>query len=486
MLVNSTIYEHILYLLYKICYLCLKCNKKFDILELPLNSDKTEVIGMSKQTLEQKIPITFKDKVHSGWTNGVKDWHINNATPGLYTLDIEHIADELVGQHNDSNAQESVASRYRTDLCLHKCPACFNEQSMVYAKEKRDLSGRLIGEKEGYTLNRMMTLDDTLSVIDQAREIARKEGHDFKSVKFLGPGELLMNPQLFRIVEEYQKRGVQLNIFTKGALLGNDELAQKYHRMTAKQLVEKLASYSNIGLLVSFQSFDEELQDSLVTSKDETGKVKGLQGYSKIREQALENLFNSEFYHNGLTNRIGIVNAPIVPENIDESFDIYKFFVERGTPVVMTPSMLSGKGCGQYAKQEQTISTQEWHNKLVELYANIYAYNIKKGIQTREQIKAEGIASYVGAQPCNQVATGVYIRANGIVQMCPGRFDRETVYANVQDKPLSQIWENSPNRKMGMENPQNLLNNRCPAKDGSAFPKDFYERVMQRYEELTK
>ncbi|HLD72626.1 MAG TPA: SPASM domain-containing protein [Candidatus Nanoarchaeia archaeon] len=442
---------------------------------------------MSKQTLEQKIPVTFAGKIQIGWTNGVKDWHINDATPGLYTLDIEHIADELVDQHNDADSQESVASRYRADLCLHKCPACFNEQSIVYSKVKRDLNGKLIkAEAENYSLNRMMTLEDTLNVVDQAIRIAWEEGHDFKSVKFLGPGELLMNSQLFEIVGEYEKRRIQLNIFTKGALLGSDELAQKYHGMTAKQLVEKLASYSNVGLLMSFQSFDDKLQDSLVTSRDETGTVTGLQEYSKIREQAIENLFSSRFYNSGMTNRICIINAPIIPENIGESFDIYKFFVERGTPVVMTPSMLSGKGCGQYAKQEQTISVKEWHNQLVELYAKIYAYNVSTGVQTPEQVRSEGIASYVGAEPCNQAATGLYIRANGIVQMCPGRFDRETVYANVQDTPLSQIWENSPNRRMGIENPQNLVNNRCPAKDGFAFPKDFYERVMQRFLELTK
>ena len=315
---------------------------------------------MSKQTLEQKIPVTFAGKIQIGWTNGVKDWHINDATPGLYTLDIEHIADELVDQHNDADSQESVASRYRADLCLHKCPACFNEQSIVYSKVKRDLNGKLIkAEAENYSLNRMMTLEDTLNVVDQAIRIAWEEGHDFKSVKFLGPGELLMNSQLFEIVGEYEKRRIQLNIFTKGALLGSDELAQKYHGMTAKQLVEKLASYSNVGLLMSFQSFDDKLQDSLVTSRDETGTVTGLQEYSKIREQAIENLFSSRFYNSGMTNRICIINAPIIPENIGESFDIYKFFVERGTPVVMTPSMLSGKGCGQYAKQEQTISVKE-------------------------------------------------------------------------------------------------------------------------------
>tara|TARA_Y100000310_G_scaffold310650_1_gene356105 strand:- start:1050 stop:2381 length:1332 start_codon:yes stop_codon:yes gene_type:complete len=442
---------------------------------------------MTKEKLEQKFPVTFPDKINGGWTNGVKDWHIRDATPGLYTLDIEHITDELVDLHNDSNSVDSIASRYREDLCVHKCPACFNEQSMVYSQEKRDLNGRLVTDESGnYSLNRMMTLEDTLNVVDQAIEVARKEGHEFKSVKFLGPGELLMNPQLFEIIEAYQERGIQLNIFTKGALLGDDNLAQKYQVMSAKELTDKLASYDNVGLLMSFQSFDDEKQESLVTSKDEHGAVKGLVDYARIREQALENMFNSELYENGMTDRVCMINAPIVPENVDESFDIYKFFVERGTPIVMTPSMLSGKGCGQYAKQDQDISREEWHEKLVDLYAGIYALNVEKGIQTDEQIREEGIASYVGAEPCNQASTGLYLRANGIVQMCPGRFDRETVFANVQETPLKEIWEMSPNKQRGIDNPQNLVNNRCPAKDGFAFPEDFYERVMQRYEQMTQ
>jgi MoaA/NifB/PqqE/SkfB family radical SAM enzyme len=187
-----------------------------------------------------------------------------------------------------------------------------------------------------------------------------------------------------------------------------------------------------------------------------------------------------------LTNRICIINAPIIPENINESFDIYKFFIERATPVVMTPSMLSGKGCGQYSRQEKILGVNKWHNKLVELYAKIYAYNVEKGVQTDEQIRSEGIASYVGAEPCNQVATGLYIRANGLVQMCPGRFDKKTIYENVHDTPLTKIWQNSFNRNLGLKNPKNLVNNKCPAKDGSAFPLDFYNRVMKRYEELSK
>ncbi len=419
----------------------------------------------NKKKLEEKFPVTFPGNVGS-WVNGVLGWHIHGATPGLYTLDIEHVPEEVVLAHNDPESPISIASEYRRSLCPHKCPTCFNEENIVYSKERR-----------------IMTLADTFKMIDDAIRIAKLEGHDFRSVKFLGPGELLMNPQLFEVVERYARRGIRLNIFTKGALLGSDELAQKVYGMTAKALVEKLAGFDHVGLLLSFQSFDEKLQDSLVTSRGDDGAVLGLQGYSRIREKALKNLFASRFYENGRTNRVCAINAPIIPENVEESFDIYRFFVERGTPVVMTPSMVSGKGCQQVRKQEQ-LAEKDWHEKLVELYARIYAFNVRKGIQTEEQIGEEGIASYVGAEPCNQVATGLYVRADGTVQMCPGRFDKTTIFGNVLEKSLKSIWDASPNKARGKKDPQCLVNNLCPAKDGIVFPSDFYERVMERYKGL--
>ncbi|MFC1801031.1 SPASM domain-containing protein [Nanoarchaeota archaeon] len=441
---------------------------------------------MTKEKLEKKFPITFPDKVSPEWKNSVKGWYVKNATPGLYTLDIEHVSDELVEQHNDQDNSINIKSNY-SELCVHDCTACFNKQSIVYSPKKRGLDKSLILDEEGNSqVNKIMTLEETLEIVDQAMDTARQEGHEFESVKFLGPGELLMNPQLFEIIEAYAERGINLGIFTKSALLGSDEHAQKYQGMSAKELVDKLATYDNVSVLFSFQSFDDELQESLVTCKG-----KGIQGYGPIREKALENIFGSEFYQNGKTDRVCAINAPIVSENIGESFEIYKFFVERGTPVVMVPSMLSGKGSDQVEKQKQI---GDWQDQLVELYARIYAFNVEKGIQTPEQIEREGIASYVGADPCNQVSTGLYIRANGIVQMCPGRFDESTVFANVKDKSLKEIWDNSPNKQRGIDNPQNLINNRCPAKDenGCSVTKDvagfqmgFYERVMDRYKELT-
>jgi MoaA/NifB/PqqE/SkfB family radical SAM enzyme len=431
---------------------------------------------MSKKSLEEAIPLTFKGKISKGWKNSVQGWYIENATAGLYTLDIEHIPDELVKLHNNPVSTENISSRYRTDLCLHKCSFCFNEDNAIYAKN--------ILQNDKSTSNRIMTLDDTMNIIDQAIDIAKSEGHDFRSVKFLGPGELTINPQLFEIIEAYKERKINFSIFTKGAILGSNELAQKYHNMNAKDLVAKLAGYENVSLLFSFQSFYDELQNSFVTTKSKKGTL-GLQNYSSLREQAIINLFNSDFYKNGTTNRVCIVNAPIIPENIYESYDIYKFFIERGTPVVMAPSMVSGKGCNQIAKQESQLAQADWNDKLESLYAQIYLLNVVKGIQTKEQIQFEGIASYAGAAPCNQVSTGLYIRANGLVQMCPGRLDNETMFGNVLETPLKDIWENSPNKKRGIENPHNLINNKCPAKDGRVFPDNFYDNVMHKYKLLT-
>ncbi len=440
---------------------------------------------MSKKALEKEFPAVFPGKVKKGWENTAKGLYTTNAIPGLYMLDIEHIREDIVLKHNDPNEPECVATQYRKEICVHNCPFCFNEENIVYTQHRRGLDGKLMTDKTGTPLiNRIMTLEETLGIVDQAIDIAHSEGHDFEYVKFLGPGELLMNPQLFEIISLYAKRRVHFCIFTKGALLGSDELAQKYQGMDARELVDALAECEGISLLFSFQSFVFEVQDSLVTYIDERGDIRGLQGYTALRNKALEYLFASAFYQEDTTDRLCMINAPIVPENLDESFDIYTFFVERGTPIFMTPSMVSGKGCGQLERQKKTMSEEEWQEKLVELYAKIYAFNVRKGVQTDEQIRREGIAAYAGCSPCNQAAVGLYVRANGTVQICPGRFDRETIWGNVFMTPLRTVWEHSPNRARGIKNPHNLINNRCPAKDGIAFPPGFYEKVMQRYEQL--
>ncbi|MFH0737975.1 MAG: hypothetical protein V1827_05140 [Candidatus Micrarchaeota archaeon] len=403
-----------------------------------------------------------------GFRNGVRGWTIHDVDrPGLRTMDIEHVPDDLVAIHNDPARAESLMSMYNTRLCLHRCPGCFNKQSGLYTKK-----------------NHILDMEETFAVVDAAAEVAKKTGHRLECTKFLGPGELLISPQVFEIIEEYAKRGIHFSIFTKGAMLGDDALAAKHFGgmgiTSAKALVDKLASYANVTILMSFQSFDPLTADALVTSTV-GGRLIGLTDYSRIRDMALANLLQSAFMkEDGTTDRICMLNAPIVPENIHESFDIYRVFMERGIPVVMTPTMVSGLGKDQLCGQAAVMEPKEFQRLVEELYSDIYAYNVAKGIQTLAQIEREGIASYVGAEPCNQVAHGVYLRANGVVQMCPGRFDDETTYGNALRESLEALWAKSPHESM------NLVNNRCPAKDSTCPEQDaertfhfgFYDRVM--------
>jgi len=442
-------------------------------------------ISKHKEAMEKRFPARFPglDPLPEGFRNSTRGWPVKADKPGCYTADVEHVPDRLVAKHNDPSSDYSLLSSYHPDLCIHRCPSCFSEQDAVYAKRKTDGSP-----------NRMMSMSDTFGMIDQLMAIAEIENHRFESVKFLGPGELLMNPELFDIIEEYAKRGITLGIFTKGAMLGHDLLAEKFQRHkgihSAKEFVDRLAACKNVTLLFSFQSFDPEVQQGLV-ERNINGKKSGMAGYSAIRLKALEYLLQSGFYKDGMTERVCIANTPIVPENIEESFDIYRFFIERGTPVIMTPTMVSGLGLVQLGRQRSLMNS--FQERLIELYAEVYEYNIRKGIQSMEQIESEGIASYVGAAPCNQASNGFgLVRANGRVDMCPGRADGpDTIFGNVQKTSAVEIWARSPNRKRGIMNPHNLVNNGCPAKDAQTpeengcrpFPYRFYDMVMERLKE---
>jgi hypothetical protein len=440
-----------------------------------------------REAMEARFPARFPGllPLPEGFRNCVRGWPVKSDRPGCYMADVEHVPDRLVAKHNDPSSDYSLMSNYHPDICVHRCPSCFSEQEAVYAKRKPDGS-----------INRLMSMAETFGVIDQLIAIAASEGHGFESVKFLGPGEFLMNPELFEIIDNYARRGINIGIFTKAALLGNDGLARKYQGRngigSAKEFVERLASCANVSLHLGFHSFDPDIHQGMVSTLVE-GKGRGLSGHHEMLQKAFGYIFASGFYQGGITDRVCILNGPIVPANIEESLDIYRFFIERGMPAIMTPTMVSGLGLVQLGRQRGVMNS--FQERLIELYCEVYLYNISKGIQTMEQIEREGISPYVGAAPCNQVSNGFgLIRANGRVDMCPGRADGpDSIFGNVQETSAAQIWARSPNRVRG-EISHNLVNNRCPAKDAASpeqngcrsFPFGFYDMVMERLKEKMK
>ena len=113
------------------------------------------------------------------------------------------------------------------------------------------------------------------------------------------------------------------------------------------------------------------------------------------------------------------------------------------------------------------------NKKIIDLYTKIYEYNIEKGIQTLEDIEEEGVASYAGGAPCNQIACGMYVTLSGIVLRCPG--DETTLFGDIKKQSMKEIWENCENFKRA-----GTFNCRCPPKAGKAIPENLYTEVLER------
>jgi len=111
-----------------------------------------------------------------------------------------------------------------------------------------------------------------------------------------------------------------------------------------------------------------------------------------------------------------------------------------------------------------------------DLFIRIYSWNIEHGIQTLEQLKEEGISSMPGSHPCNQIACGLYLTANGNVVGCPGFTDVE---GNVKNESIKDIWNRTKNNRLRA----GIFNCRCPPKDGITIPRTLYQKILKTLEE---
>lgn len=363
------------------------------------------------------IPIKFS-RFPAEYINDINGWSFNKKTieankGKLLTLDVD----------------------YGT-YCSLNCPACFRKNNSVDE------------------IKHELFYENLIDVILQAKELG------LRSVKFLGAGEPLENYGFLNILRFLKEQKIIPLIFTKGQVIGNDAAVSKYYNEyginTGKELVQELNS-CNASILLSFNSFDDEIQARLVgSSKD----------FINIRNRALK-LLVEEGFNNGNPTRLALINSPVTNTTINEALEIYKWGRLRNLYTVVTPSMISGRAKDAFWKVNTPTEEQ-----LIELYSNIYKFNLETNLQTLEQLKEEGIASYAGAHPCNQVAAGLYVSLNGKVLSCPGL--EENIEGNYWNQPLDEIWIKSRNfRRSG------TFNCGCIAKEGKTIPYGFYEKILK-------
>jgi MoaA/NifB/PqqE/SkfB family radical SAM enzyme len=368
----------------------------------------------------------------------------------MLTLDI-NIPEEDFAAKVNAYPQGSVKAKkvfVKNYPCPHACPGCFNNAELV---------------------NPILTIDEVMNIISQAQELG------LESIKFLGPGELLANRKLFTILDELAKREIVAGIFTKAAIMGNDALARHYHGLGADELTRRLAAYPNTTFLVGARSFDPVFENRFIPQN--LREFRGTRfDYHAARNQSLEQLCALGLNADLMDQRIEIACAPVTSENIEGAFEIYQWGTERNIPVVIPPTMVSGKG----HRLVKSAADCKFENDYIDLAVRVYTWAIQRGVMTLEQLNHEGAASYIGIAPCNQLTHGLYIHYDGQVWRCPGNDTPDfVVHPNVRERPLKGIWMDSKNY------PIQQFNNGC-VKDGVSLPMRFYEEVPRRTAEIVR
>lgn len=392
--------------------------KEFDwlngaILEAPINQ-----LNFIKMKTALEIPVMFHEQFPTNFINNLNGWNftqkeLNDNKGKILTLDID------LGNH-----------------CSLNCPHCFRRTAVLDKVERK------------------MTFEETKTLIVEAKKLG------LRSVKFLGAGEPFENPRFVEFLRFLKSQDIIPIIFTKGHVIGDDDLARKYNKNYKEinngvDLVEELNKV-NASVILGFNSFDTVKQEKMVG---------GISGYVEKRNLALTRLVEGGLNKSNPT-RLCIGSNPVTLENYDEILSIYKWGRERNFYVLVTPTMVGGRAC---AWQEITPSKE----KIIDLYTKIYEFNLERGLQTIEQLEKERISAYAGAHPCNQIACGMYVTLSGKVLRCPG--NDTTIFGNIFEQSLEEIWVNSENFKRA-----GTFNCGCPPKIGKSIPSNLFTEVLKR------
>jgi MoaA/NifB/PqqE/SkfB family radical SAM enzyme len=374
------------------------------------------------------IPVVYEGTFPRNFVNDVNGW----------------------GSFSKRILQDNIGKLLSLDIdfgnfCSLNCPHCFRRNNRVDFGEKR-----------------LMEYEDIIGIIKQGRELG------LRSVKFLGAGEPFEDERFLEFLRDLRKLNITPSIFTKGHVIGNNDLVKKYYSRygisTGEELVEELRK-TDASVLLGFNSFDAEIQDKMVG---------GEKSYTTKRNRALELLVEAGFNKHNPTHLCLAVN-PVTNENYDGVLEIYKWARVRNLYVIVCPTMISGRCAEEHAWRKITPPGE----KLIDLYTEIYKFNIEKGIQTLEKIKEDGVSSYAGGHPCNQIACGMYVTLTGTVLRCPG--DDTTVLGSIWKESLEDIWLKSENYGRS-----GTFNCGCPPKWGKSIPYNLFTEVIIKLEKMQK
>lgn len=339
--------------------------------------------------------------------------------------------------------------------CSLRCPHCFKRQFNSFRQS-----------------NRLMSFDELKTVILQAKELG------LESVKFLGAGEPFENELMLLLLRFLTEQGIHSCVFTKGHVIGCDELVRKFNGKyginTAEEFVDELYRLKT-SILLGYNSFKKDIQMKYCGLDDKTDF-----GYFEYRENALKLLMKAGFNKHDEENptRLALIASPYKMMNIDEIFEIYKWGHERNLYVAICPTTNSGMGHDELRGVK--VNEKVFMEKSIELYTKIYVWAISNNVISLDEFKEDGVGLYPGGHPCNQTAAGLYVTIDGTVMACPGLDGAGAIVCDdVRDKPLKEIWLASKNYELAQR--EDVFNFGCIARERDMFNKNnFYDIVYKR------
>ena len=401
------------------------------------NYDSKEQLSSIEQVFDGDFPDNFVNNV-AYWGNFPKEELHEldaNGEPKLLHMDID------LGNY-----------------CSLACAHCFRRDDRVDSDDD----------------NPFLDEDQMLEYVSEAKDLG------LRSVKFLGRGEPFQNRKFLGFLEKLTEMGVGASIFTKGHVVGDDRLTKAYNGhygiSTGQELADRLKEL-DVSILLGFNSFDAQAQNMYVG-----GENAGIKNYTQLRDAALLKFVNAGFneYVKGEPTRLGLIAAPLKPENLSEISDMYKWGRRINAYQLCCPTNLSGKGLDEFKRTEKF---KDYNKHLEKMYSDIYVWNIENNLMSLDQFKEEGVSLYPGCHPCNQTAAGMYLTLSGKVIRCPGRADKQSTFTDdIRDEEsLQAVWRKSENyrrAKGSIKSPEgNDFNYHCVARDGRNMPVDFYSKV---------
>jgi MoaA/NifB/PqqE/SkfB family radical SAM enzyme len=399
------------------------------------------------------IPVVFKEKFPEGYVNDVLGW-------GNFPLS------EL---HNKTKDGIFELKCLDIDLgigCTLNCPHCF----------KRTYNSDL-------TQGKMLSFNDYILIAEKAKKLG------LKSIKIVGAGEPFENKEILPFLRKMTEMDIHVSIFTKGHVLGNDELAKRYFSQygieSAKQLVSELYGLKT-SILLGFNSFHKDIQ----------GVYVGLQGkrlddFYDNRNNALLYLCEAGFnkFIPGTATRLALIAAPFKTEYLDDILEIFEWARRRNIYTITCPTTESGDGRKEMVRVsgDKGNPFEAYRKAAIDFYVKIYNWSIENGIIKLEDFKKQGVSLYPGSHACNQTSCGMYVTYDGRVMQCPG-FDNETslVDNDVRELDIQEAWLNSPNYKRAMQ--ANRFNYECIARTHTLhfnhenFYSVIYNKVLEQWE----